>query len=88
MTTITNVSPTAKQCAVIHPFCRRLLSVRELARSQGFPDHFLFHAIDDNIITHRCIGNAVPWQLSLALGQELKKALHEKWKMREQIVID
>ncbi|KAJ4485596.1 S-adenosyl-L-methionine-dependent methyltransferase [Lentinula aciculospora] len=88
MTTTTNVSPTAKQSTVIHPFCRRLLTVRELARSQGFPDHFSFCALDDNIITHRCIGNAVAWQLSLALGQEIKKALHEKWKAREQIVID
>ncbi|KAJ3830251.1 S-adenosyl-L-methionine-dependent methyltransferase [Lentinula raphanica] len=88
MTTMTNVSPTAKQCVVIHPFCRRILTVRELARSQGFPDHYSFFAIDDNIITHRCIGNAVPWQLSLALGREVKKALHEKWKKREQIVID
>ncbi|KAJ3915519.1 hypothetical protein F5877DRAFT_81752 [Lentinula edodes] len=55
MTTITNISPTAKQSAVIHPFCRRLLTVRELARSQGFPDHFFFYAIDDNIITMVCL---------------------------------
>ncbi|KAF9064410.1 hypothetical protein BDP27DRAFT_1230519 [Rhodocollybia butyracea] len=50
MTTITNVSPTAKQSSVIHPFCRRILTVREVACSQGFPDHFVFYAIEDSVI--------------------------------------
>ncbi|KIK70457.1 hypothetical protein GYMLUDRAFT_234921 [Collybiopsis luxurians FD-317 M1] len=107
MTTVTNISPTAKQSAVINPFCRRLLTVRELLRSQGIPDDFVVCAIDDNVITmvcplfcadsyllimlstqHRAIGNAVPWQLSLALGQEMKNALQKKWQSREEMVID
>ncbi|KAF5392504.1 hypothetical protein D9757_002234 [Collybiopsis confluens] len=92
-TTITNVSPTAKQSAVIHPLCRRILTVRELLRSQGMPDDFAVCALDDNVITmvltnHRAVGNAVPWPLSIALGREIKKALQKKWEQREEIIID
>ncbi|KAF9065889.1 hypothetical protein BDP27DRAFT_1228412, partial [Rhodocollybia butyracea] len=64
-----------------------ILTVREVARLQGFPDHFVFYAIKDSVITHRCIGNAVPWQLSLALGGEIKKALYRQYK-QNQIEID
>ncbi|KAG9223174.1 hypothetical protein PLEOSDRAFT_155087 [Pleurotus ostreatus PC15] len=79
-TTITNINPTAKQSKVLNPYCKRMVTVRELARSQGFPDDFEFQAIGNNIITmHRQIGNAVPWPLSRALGQELGKALYNKW---------
>ncbi|KAF9025189.1 hypothetical protein BDP27DRAFT_1351901 [Rhodocollybia butyracea] len=84
MTMITNVSPTAKQSSVIHPCCRRILTVHEVACSQGFPDHFVFYAIEDS---HCCIGNAVPWQLSLALEEEIKKALYRQYK-QNQIEID
>jgi len=30
-----------------------MVTVRELARSQGFPDSFVFHAISDNVVTVR-----------------------------------
>lgn len=79
-TTVTNVNPTAKQSKILNPYCKRIVTIRELARSQGFPDHFVFEAIDNNLVTmHRQIGNAVPWPVSKALGQELGKVLYKKW---------
>ncbi|EIW64172.1 S-adenosyl-L-methionine-dependent methyltransferase [Trametes versicolor FP-101664 SS1] len=90
-TTVTNVSPTAKQSRVIHPTSKRILTVRELARSQGFPDWFVFHAVDGNVKTlQRHIGNAVPWPVSVALARELREALLKKriQDLQEAIRID
>ncbi|KAF8346872.1 S-adenosyl-L-methionine-dependent methyltransferase [Amanita rubescens] len=79
-TTVTNMDPTAKQCRVLHPHCRRMVSVRELARSQGFPDHFVFEAKDNNVLTmHRQIGNAVPFPVSVALGHQLRESFFNRW---------
>ncbi|KAJ7150376.1 S-adenosyl-L-methionine-dependent methyltransferase [Mycena filopes] len=80
-TTVTNMHPTAKQSKVLHP---EVLTVREFARSQGFPDWFVFVSVNDSVVTlHRQIGNAVPWQVSLALGRELRIAMFEDWKKRK-----
>ncbi|KAJ7776611.1 S-adenosyl-L-methionine-dependent methyltransferase [Mycena maculata] len=82
-TIVTNVHPTAKQSKVLHPDCLRMVTVRELARCQGFPDWFVFVSIDANVVTiHRQIGNAVPWQVSRALGRELRTALFDDWKRK------
>lgn len=55
------------------------MTVRELARSQGFPDAFEFKALDLKIKTmHEMIGNAVPWPLSVALGRELERAWYKE----------
>ncbi|EMD32847.1 hypothetical protein CERSUDRAFT_99217 [Gelatoporia subvermispora B] len=87
-TTVTNVEPTAKQSWVLHPWCKRVITVRELARSQGFPDHFVFYARDSDVKTmQRQIGNAVPWPLAAALGQELRAALFKKWKKEKEEAI-
>jgi len=67
------------------------VTVRELARSQGFPDSFVFEAIGKNVVTmHRQIGNAVPIPLAHALGRELRKSLFKRWQNQreEAIVID
>ncbi|THV06517.1 S-adenosyl-L-methionine-dependent methyltransferase [Dendrothele bispora CBS 962.96] len=89
-TIITNVDPTAKQCRVLHPSCYRMLTVRELARSQGFPDWFEFFALKNNVVTHRHIGNAVAWPVSRALGRSLQDSLFDMWtkQKREAIEID
>lgn len=80
-TTVTNMQPTAKQSRVLNPWCKRMVTVRELARSQGFPDDFVFKALNNNVVTmHRQIGNAVPIQVGVALGRELRLVLLEKWE--------
>ncbi|OCH84951.1 S-adenosyl-L-methionine-dependent methyltransferase, partial [Obba rivulosa] len=87
-TTVTNVEPTAKQSWVLHPWCKRVVTVRELARSQGFPDHFVFYAPESNVKTmQRQIGNAVPLPVGAAFGRELGKALLKKWKRETEEAI-
>ncbi|KAG2155745.1 S-adenosyl-L-methionine-dependent methyltransferase [Suillus clintonianus] len=89
--TVTNVDPSAKQSHVLNPYCKRIFTVRELARSQGFPDKFVFYAEDDRVMTmHRQIGNAVPWPVSMAIGRELRKVLMNKWlkERKDAIVVD
>ncbi|KAI9510780.1 S-adenosyl-L-methionine-dependent methyltransferase [Russula earlei] len=84
-TTVTNVEPTAKQSRVLNPYCHRMVTVRELARSQGFPDSFVFQSIGDNVVTmHRQIGNAVPWPVAAAIGRELREARLKKWRSDRQ----
>ncbi|RDB29208.1 DNA (cytosine-5)-methyltransferase 3 [Hypsizygus marmoreus] len=88
-TTVTNMDPTAKQSKVLNPYCKRMVTVRELARSQGFPDHFVFESIGNNVVTmHRQIGNAVPLPVGIALGRELRMALYKKWlKARQEAIM-
>lgn len=58
---------------MIHPEQDRVVSVRECARSQGFPDTFIFSGTI--MEKHRQIGNAVPPPLAAAIGREICKAL-------------
>lgn len=60
-------------CLVLHPEQHRVVSVRECARSQGFPDRYLFYG--SVLDKHRQVGNAVPPPLGCALGREVLKAL-------------
>ena len=41
-TVTTNPRPDGKQGRVLHPNQNRVLTVREFARAQGFPDHYRF----------------------------------------------
>jgi len=78
-TSTTDPQPMGKVGQVFHPDQDRIVSVRECARSQGFPDTFMFSG---NVHSrHRQVGNAVPPPLAAALGGQLHRALqstHEK----------
>lgn len=54
--------------AYIHPTQDRTISVREAARLQGFPDHFVF-AGEHVSKQYVQVGNAVPVQIAYAIGQ-------------------
>ncbi|KAL2916224.1 hypothetical protein HK105_204315 [Polyrhizophydium stewartii] len=86
MTTLTDMEPMGKQGTVIHPTQRRVLSVRECARAQGFPDWFVFRAdagkrrdgpagYDNVKDMYRQVGNAVPPPLARSIGMRLLEAL-------------
>ena len=87
-TVTTDPDPEGKQGRVLHPDQHRLLSVRESARAQGFPDHYKFcgnleekykqvrsspHP-NDNISQ---VGNAVPPPLGKAIGLSIRAVLPE-----------
>ncbi|KAG9430318.1 DNA methyltransferase 1a [Apis mellifera carnica] len=75
-TTITNPEPMGKQGRVLHPVQTRVVSVRECARSQGFPDSFRFYGTI--LDKHRQIGNAVPPPLGVAIGHEIRNCIQNK----------
>jgi DNA (cytosine-5)-methyltransferase 1 len=59
-------SPDPYWGAFIHPVQHRVISVREAARAQGFPDDFEFTGSMTS--SYRQIGNAVPPILASAIG--------------------
>ncbi|XP_017969401.1 PREDICTED: DNA (cytosine-5)-methyltransferase 1 [Theobroma cacao] len=75
-TSITDPQPMGKVGMCFHPEQDRILTVRECARSQGFPDGYQFAGNIQH--KHRQIGNAVPPPLAFALGRKLKEALDSK----------
>ncbi|KAB2033895.1 hypothetical protein ES319_D04G047300v1 [Gossypium barbadense] len=75
-TSITDPQPMGKVGMCFHPEQDRILTVRECARSQGFPDIYKFAGNIQH--KHRQIGNAVPPPLAFALGRKLKEALDSK----------
>ncbi|KAI8141958.1 S-adenosyl-L-methionine-dependent methyltransferase [Fennellomyces sp. T-0311] len=86
-TQLTQMEPLGKNGTVIHPNQRRVLTVREAARVQGFPDSFVFDSAAEKKSVrirdmYKQIGNAVPVPLSLSLGNGLKEALVTDWEER------
>lgn len=75
-TSITDPQPMGKVGMCFHPEQDRILTVRECARSQGFPDSYKFAGNIQH--KHRQIGNAVPPPLAFALGTKLKEAVEKK----------
>ncbi|MCO5563301.1 hypothetical protein L7F22_016941 [Adiantum nelumboides] len=75
-TSVTDPQPMGKVGMCFHPEQDRIVTVRECARSQGFPDSYKFYG---NIqCKHRQIGNAVPPPLARALGEKLKEVVNRK----------
>ena len=68
--TITNF----RKAMIIHPTQNRLLSVREAARIQTFPDHFEFDGGISNM--QQQVSDAVPVQLAKKVGDVLLNHLH------------
>ena len=68
-------SPAQKQTERCHPLFTRPLSVREYARIQTFPDDWLFQGTMSD--KYKQIGNAVPVNLSWAIGRSLIRLFND-----------
>jgi DNA (cytosine-5)-methyltransferase 1 len=62
--------------AVFHPNQERVISVRECARAQGFPDRVRLYG--SMSARYKQVGNAVPPPLAATIGHELLAALNGK----------
>ena len=62
----------------IHPKLPRVITAREMARLQSFPDDFIFQGSKKWQLVQ--IGNAVPCYLGKAIGLSVEKMLKEKGK--------
>lgn len=85
-TSTTDPQPMGKVGQVFHPEQDRIVSVRECARAQGFPDCHRFAGTVQN--KHRQVGNAVPPPLAAALGRQLRKALEQTATAAIQSTLD
>ena len=66
-------SPTVKENhggVIVHPILPRVLTVRELARLQSFPDDFIFEGNKSQQLIQ--VGNAVPVLLGKAIGLSIR----------------
>ncbi|KAG8873672.1 hypothetical protein FRB97_006545 [Tulasnella sp. 331] len=82
-TSMTQVQPASRHGRVLHPTQKRVITLREYARSQGFPDNYEFHTTSNTDMFFKQVGNAVPIPLGRALGRELGKVLLQETKPRE-----
>lgn len=70
--TVTNV----RKAMWIHPQTPRAISVREAARLQTFPDHYVFWGHKDH--QYQQVGNAVPPLLARAIGEVVAQQLGKR----------
>ncbi len=72
-------SPTVKEnhgATFVHPDDPRVMTPRELARLQSFPDDFIFKGTKTNQLIQ--LGNAVPPLMAKAIAEEIMKNIGEK----------
>lgn len=55
----------------VHPVHQRVISVREAARFQSFPDDYMFYGNKSDMLKQ--VGNAVPVLLAYSLGKAIKE---------------
>jgi len=60
----------------IHPSQDRIISVREAARLQAFPDRVRFYG--SLVDQYKQVGNAVPPLLAKAIGSQVRKCLESR----------
>ncbi|GFY94673.1 DNA methyltransferase 2 [Actinidia rufa] len=72
-TSVTDPQPMGKVGMCFHPEQDRIITVREYAQSQGFPDNYKFSGNIQH--KHRQIGNSGPPPLAFAPGRKLKEAI-------------
>ena len=66
----------------IHPYLNRLITTREAARIQTFPDDIVFQGSSKE----QCIqvGNAFPCMMAQKIGEMIVKAIENNWKPGEE----
>ena len=62
----------------IHPWLNRLITVREAARIQTFPDYVEFYGSSKNQCVQ--VGNAFPCMVAQKLGETILKTVSNNWK--------
>jgi len=65
-----------RKAVILHPLHDRILTVRECARIQSFPDDFLFYGSLDE--RQQFVANAFPPRLSVKIADVVMKAFNEK----------
>ncbi len=74
-----------KDClAYIHPIQNRSISVREAARLQSFPDHFVFDAPMTRMF--ELVGNSVPPLLAEAIAKPIVKQVQAYYETHSKVV--
>ncbi|KAJ7459958.1 S-adenosyl-L-methionine-dependent methyltransferase [Mycena latifolia] len=88
-TAMTTPKPNGNKSYFIHPTQKRALSLREFARSQGFPDNYILCSSEATPSARlkdyfKQIGNAVPLPLAAALGRSIGAASVCDWKEKRK----